>query len=277
MPEDFRTVPEELRAHAEVAEAYFQAHGYRVRRERRRTEYPYAPTLECKRTPTALLVEVDTAVRLARLEDWARYGRSSTKDTRVALTLPAEYQRSSDDEDALRDKGIGLYVSREGTLAELIVPRDLAMVLELPEIATLHYKLRKPLGPVYEHLGRAQWREAFEEACVALERAARSYLAKDVTSGRLTFVSRRGRRVSYDAIRIERMTLGQLAIAFSEVQLPTYADTVIADVLGRINADRVGVAHYKRTPRAEEKLRRNVGKHMWRVITAFKALYAIKD
>ena len=72
--------------------------------------------------------------------------------------------------------------------------------------------------------------------------------------------------------KIDRMTLGQLAKAFGEIQNQNYSDATIGKVLQLTNKDRVGVAHHKRTAATETRLRRNVPKHMWNVVAAMKEL-----
>lgn len=71
------------------------------------------------------------------------------------------------------------------------------------------------------------------------------------------------------------MTLGQLAVAFGEIQNQNYTDSAVGKVLALLNRDRVGVAHHKRKATTEARLRRNVGKHMWNVAAALKELLGV--
>jgi hypothetical protein len=127
------------------------------------------------------------------------------------------------------------------------------------------------LGPVYEEFGRSHWREGFEDACQVLQVESAKYLTKGVETGRVTILDKNGNRRHVTATMIDRMTLGSLAVAFSNIEVPNHPDTVISEVLNRINKDRVGVAHKKAKQITEARLRKNVGQHMYRVITALKA------
>jgi len=71
---------------------------------------------------------------------------------------------------------------------------------------------------------------------------------------------------------IEAMTMGALAKAFAEIQTKNQADSQIASVLAAINKDRVRVVHHKGKPDTEASLRKNVGQHMWKIISGLKLL-----
>jgi hypothetical protein len=148
----------------------------------------------------------------------------------------------------------------------------MALNVSLPKLETPPSQMRKILGPVYEQFNRSQWREGFEDACQAVETHARRYLAKGLASGRIALVTAKGKSRSLTTAQIDKLTLGQLAVAFAEIQNQNHADASIAKVLARINKDRVGVAHHKAKPATEARLRKNVGRHMWSVIAALKEL-----
>jgi hypothetical protein len=167
---------------------------------------------------------------------------------------------------------VGVMVTGQQT-REALPAQDLAVNVQLPELASLPRKLRRVLGPVYEQFGRSQWREGFDDACQVLQVESAKYLKKAIADGRVVIPDSQGKPTTTAAI--DRMTLGQLGIAFSAIPVPNHPDTVIASVLTRINKDRVGVAHHKGKPATETRLRRNVGQHMWRIISAIKATHGI--
>ena len=95
---------------------------------------------------------------------------------------------------------------------------------------------------------------------------------KGMRSGGVVLVNKNGSLSKTQPADVGRMTLGQLAAAYAKIQIPSHADGTIAQVLARINADRIAVAHYKRTATAEKRLRLNVGQHMWSVVSALREL-----
>src|SRR5574341_1072522 len=218
MTRPFLTVAEELLEHAECAADYFEEHGYAVEVEQSEIGYPYTPTLRCERTPTTMLVEVYGSILHQRIGAWSRYGRSCSGDTRVAIILPSDVSRLATDESKLRELGVGLYVSDGRRCEEAIVPRDLAINVELPELRTLPPAMRPVLGPVYEQFNRSQWREGFEEACKAVEVHARNYLWAGISSGRVVLVTPGGTQRPLRKEQVDRMTIGQLAEAFGQIQ-----------------------------------------------------------
>ncbi|HXG60433.1 MAG TPA: hypothetical protein VNO22_03585 [Planctomycetota bacterium] len=275
----FNTLSIELVEHGEATAEYFIQHGYKVKIEPSELAFPSTPALICRRSPTTVIVEVDSEVRQGRLEAWARYARSSTKDVRIALCLPQTTQVSADDDGWLRSKGIGLYVSETGqrNVQERIPPQDLGVNVNLPALDSVHPRLRRILGSVYEQFERSHWREGFEAACQALEVEARRYLIKG-TSGavpRVTVLDAKGNPRQLSAQQIDRMTIGALAAAFGNLRSPNYTDSQIAQALVKINVDRIGVVHHKQRRSTENRLRRNVGQHMWTVIGALKLIMGV--
>jgi hypothetical protein len=68
------------------------------------------------------------------------------------------------------------------------------------------------------------------------------------------------------------MTMGQLASSFGQIAAKTQADSLVEQTLVSVNRDCNSVVHPKTTKRKESRLRANVGRHMWAIIEAFKAL-----
>ena len=106
---DFLTVPDELLVSAEKAADHFEGFGYQVTIEKQSLEYPYTPTLVCKRQSMTMLVEVASSVPKDRIVAWAAYGRSCASDTRVVLCIPVGSSLSVGDHAELRQLGVGLY------------------------------------------------------------------------------------------------------------------------------------------------------------------------
>jgi hypothetical protein len=271
MPHRFKTIADELLAHAEVVADHFENHGFTIRVERSELGFPYTPTFLCKRHATTIIVELDSQLRKERQEAWVRYCKSCGKDTRFAVCLPSAIAVPANDVAALRQKGVGLYVAFEDRLDENIAPADLALNVQLPEANTLAPGIRQVLGAAYEQFQRTQWREGFEEACQALETEARRYLKRWTRTGRIKILRTRGPIILTNA-QIEGMTMGQLATTFRSIQAQNHADNVIGRALATINRDRVGVVHHKRKKVTERRLRTNVGQHMWTIVAALREL-----
>ncbi|MGA7705782.1 MAG: hypothetical protein WB998_12900 [Solirubrobacteraceae bacterium] len=266
---DFVTLAEALVGPAEAIESYFENLGYRVQREPTALAYPYAPTMRCKRNRTTIVVELDDAIRLDRASEWVRYGCSLNSDFRVAVATPAETARDLQAEDALRAEKAGIYIAG-GPVMEVCAPHDLSLNLALPELAQLPHKVRKCLGPMYEQFEHSHWREGFESGCQAFEVECRKYLKAGMASGRIVVLDKRQRVRTLTDEGIDRMSLGQLKVAFGNIQTPNHADTALADILAKINPARVGVAHHKTTPATEVKLRKNVGRNVWLLVAGLR-------
>lgn len=273
---DFLTLADELIAIAELAENYFETVGYTVTREPDVLDYPYTPTLRCKRHSTTIVVEVVDVIRAERIQEWTRYGRSSNKDFRVAIATDAAKGRQVDVEERIRTLGAGIYLVGSSNTVEIHMPHDLSVNVELPELANMPLRIRKALGPMYEQFGRSQWREGFETGCQAFEDECRSYLKKGVSGGRIVVLDKLGRRRNLSEAAIDRLTMGQLGVAFANIQTPNHADTALAKVLAKITPRRNAVVHKKITPATEARLRRNVGKDVWLLFAGIKAVCDVK-
>lgn len=265
-------MPDELVEHADAFGDHFEQMGYGVRTEQPGIEQPYTPTFALKRQRTTLYFEVDVRIHIDKLDEWVRYCKSSDRDTRIALGLPGSASTSPQDEQRLRSMGIGLFRSMPDGVVEVVPPRDVSLRMELPDPRSLPPRMRKLIGPVYEQFSRSNWREGFEEACQAVEVEARRYLKRDLRRGRLVFVTPKGKVYAWTEAHIERMTMGQLVEAFRSIKTQNYTDSLVGQILGQLNKDRIGVVHHKSKPTTEERLRRNVGRNMYRVIAALKAL-----
>src|SRR6266511_2408077 len=123
----------------------------------------------------------------------------------------------------------------------MLPAKDLALSVVLPGVKTLPRRVQQALGPVHDHFDRAEWREGFEEACLALEDAARKHLWKGVKAGRITVLTGSGKQEQLTKKKIDGFTMGQLADRFSRIVQQTHADRVIGDALKRVNPNRIGV------------------------------------
>jgi hypothetical protein len=269
---EFRTVPDELLGVAAAAADWLKSRGFKVTPERQETGYPVTPTLYGKRSPTTAIIEVDSGVQVDRMEEWAGYGRSRTHDTRVWCAVPEDATRTGKLDRRLKDLGIGLLLVDDRAAGEMIPAKDLAVSIVLPGVTTLPPRLQTTLGPVYDHFDRAEWREGFGDACLALEDAARKHLWKGVKAGRVTVLTDNGTQQQLTKASIDALTMGQLAGVFSRIVQQTHADRVIGDALKQINPNRIGVAHHKRKAATEVKLRRGVGSQIWLIIGALKEI-----
>lgn len=272
-PWQFLTVADELLVYAAAAADYFTNLGYKVTPEKHELGYPFAPTLHCKRQSTTCFVEVDEAPPVERLNEWVAFGRSLRGDTRVLLVIPDHVDLGAKASMTLKRLGVGIMIASKTEVAEAIPAQDLALQVELPDISKEPARVKTALGPVYEQFERNQWREGFEEACLAFETAARAYLWKTLDTGRTNVLKKNGTIKPLTKTRVMSMTMGALAHDFANLQQQNHADSVIGATLKLVNKDRIRVAHKKRTAAAERALRLNVGQQMWRLVGAMKEIY----
>ena len=266
----FRTVPAELIECAEKAVSHFENVGFKTHIEKSEIGFPYTPTILCSRSRTTIIVEVHNSINLEKVKDWVAYAKSSGKDTRFALCLCIGAKLTQEQEENLRNLGVGLYFDSGTSFTERLAPNDLALNVELPKLSKLSKKLRQLLGTAYEQFQqRTFWREGFESACQAFESEARRYLKKACRKRKIRFVTKKGLKTHTNK-EIDRLTMGQLAAAFEKIDKPNHPDSIIGSTLKRINKDRVGVAHHKSKMGTEKRLRQNVGQHMWAIVAAMK-------
>jgi hypothetical protein len=270
---EFLTVAEELLGPATATANFYDGLGYAVTTEPRELGYPFAPTLRCKRQSTTCFIEVSGDAALDRLREWVAFGRSAKADTRVLLAVSDAVNLKTTDQMTLRELGIGLLIASSSGVTEVMPPQDLAVNVALPDISKDTKRLRAILGPVYEHFDRNQWREGFEEACVALESAARAYLWRTLETGRTVVLTDAGNVKKLTKERVDKLTMGQLAHDLTNMQKQNHSDSIIASTLTQLNTDRIRVAHKKRTPAAERALRANVGGQMWKIVGALREIY----
>jgi hypothetical protein len=100
-------------------------------------------------------------------------------------------------------------------------------------------------------------------------------LKDGISRGRIIVGNRVGNPVDAKPKQIDGMTMGELATTFNNIITQNYSDTVIARALVMLNKDRTNVAHRKVKAATEARLRKNVGQHMWVVVTALKELLGV--
>jgi hypothetical protein len=269
---DFLTVADELLVPALAAADYFSDLGYTVTPEKHEAGCPFTPTLSCKRAPTTCFVEVAERASVARMKELVGFASALDQDTRVYLVLLQEASLSATVQMQLSNLGVGLLFASTAGVTEAMAAQDVAMRVTLPELRRESRRLKRILGPVYELIKRNQWREGFDEACIALETEARAYLWKSLKSGRTTVLTPKGNQKALTKAKVDKMTMGALAIDFANMQQQNQADSVVGQTLQLLNEDRIRIAHKRRSAAAERALRRNVPPQMWRIIAALKAL-----
>jgi len=152
---------------------------------------------------------------------------------------------------------------------------DLPLNAALPNPEMLDPRIRGLLGAVYEQFDRSNWREGFDGAVKVVEAEARKYMIDGVASGRIVVLDEKGKPKALTEKQIEKMTLGNLAYAFTRIQVKNLADSTIGKVLMKVNADRVNQAHHSQKATTETKLRKNVGQHIWSLIAALRAIHGV--
>ncbi len=250
---------------------HLRTHGYKVRAELADHAAPFTPTISATRDATAFHIEVVGAIDIERLKEWVAYGKSLARDTRLSICTPIATDVQPATITVLKGLGVGLFLVDGARVTESAQPADLAMKIELPKLSNQPQRVRALLGHAYEQFDRGEWREGFESACNALEEEARRYFVHWSKTGRIKIPSKRGPK-QMTASEIRGLTLGQLAAAFRNILTPNSLDVSIEQALTKVNPDRVERTHRRRDRRTENRLRRNVGQHMWLIANILKKM-----
>jgi hypothetical protein len=266
----FQDVPSDVLDVAIAAEEHFKLQGYKVQPERRELAFPRVPTLVCKRGHETLVVEVASKLRPERYVDWVGYCKSCTSDTRFAVVVRRDPGLDQRGIDFATQNRVGVFTHNGGTV-QIFPPIDLAINVQLPELANMSVKLRRIVAPVYNRF-HADWRDGLEAACVALETEARSYLKQGTRSGRIQIVGKNGTLSTLSTAKIDKLTLGQLAGTFRNIAVKNKDDSIIESTLPQINPERIGLAHHRKSRPAERRLRAKAGNHMWSIVNCLKIL-----
>ena len=270
-PTDYNWVPDELVETADDIAGWMRERGYVVKVEYLALGFPFPPTFAFTRGKLErVLVEVLKDWQEDRIQTWVAYGRTCQKELKLAVAFEGDAPISRSSLQKARELGVG--VLRAGGIAPYfeIEPNDLSMRIALPPLRSLTPAIRQLIGAAYDHLEASRFREGFDEACRVFERATKRYLKKWIKTGRLTFIGPNGRPVTYTEQRVDRMTMGALKIAFEQIQAQTQVDRRVLQTAESILKDRNNLTHDKWNARTEQRLRRNVGPHMWVITQTLK-------
>lgn len=273
---EFVTVPDELLECAHAVLKHFRDWGFRVSIEPAAIVYPMTPTMVCKHQDRTVIVEVHSTISRQRLEDWVTYCASCDRNRELVVCIPADSDLPTEIFDLARELRVGVIKADSETVQEVLRPYDLAMRAELPRPENLPSRVRKALRDTYEHWNRGDWKDAFGLATEALDEHAKDYLKRDLDRGRITVLDRNGAPRQLTPEAVDKMTLGQLAIAFSNIQAPTDIDATIAAALNTVNDDRVALRHYRNQRAVSAGFRRRVGQHMHVIVRALREVLSTK-
>jgi hypothetical protein len=267
---EFQTVPDELLPAARAALAHLEGLGYRVRIEHVDIDHPGAAQMVARRQQTTLLVLVDKQVPKLKIDAWCGYAKSSGRDTRVVL-VTAELI-SDDEREFLRTRHVGHLCKREHGIVEELQSADLAMNVVLPPLEAEPRDVRVLLGSTYDHFQRGQWREGFDEACEVLEYEARKYFARWQKTGRIVVVHK-GTATAIPLRKLNKLPIGPLIEEFAAIKSKNTTDSLIEKALRQIKKDRNDRRHRRNQPKTEKQLRTNVGRHMYTILSALRAIH----
>src|SRR5262245_12096652 len=99
----FQTIPPDLMSCADHSVDHFSNDGHTISIEKNDPAFPCTPSFVAKRGPTTIIVEVMQQVVMSRVEDWVRYAKSSGRDTRIVVCVPARNHVPEPIETKLRD------------------------------------------------------------------------------------------------------------------------------------------------------------------------------
>ncbi len=265
----FLTVMGELLDTARAMAEHFETHGHKVQAEPREVMYPLTPTLRATRGQSTRIIEVGDKINTVNVKKWIAYCKSCGKDTRFAICVPSMDELDPKKLKLLQSEGVGLFEVTADNVNEIFSPKDLAMKVELPSLKGLKKGVRISLGPAWEDFRNKGWDEGFENACKALEKDARKYLAR-WNGQRINILSQSGQVRSLSASQIEKMPMGALAQAYARINTPDARDNKIGQVLAMVNEDRIKIAHKKKR---WESIRSRVGNHMYAILNAVKEIH----
>lgn len=267
----FNTVGSDLEAAANAAIDYFRGRGFSVKQEPFEFDYPGTPTIRCTRGKAKLFIEAAAEFKPRTVDAWIAYAKTRDHETSLALLVRTPPGLSMEDVGELRGKRVGLYSYSDGALVELVPPADLAVNISLPSLEGLKPAFRSNIQLCFDKIDRGEWVDGFRDACQVLEDCSRELLKDGVRRQRVSFV-KKGKSIAYPLAKIGKMTQGQLAQAYAEVQNPTQVDVVLGRALKRINGARIAAVHRTQTAKNNQKIRVQVGQHLWTIVSALRQL-----
>lgn len=265
----FVTVGSDLEAAALAAVGYFRDRGYSVKAEPYEFDYPRSPTIRCTKGKARLFVEVMAEYSPTVVDAWIAYSKTRDNETAVVILVRTPPGLPMDVVTALRAKRVGIFSFGENGIVEVTAPSDLAVNIAIPSLDGLKSCYKSKLRICFDKMVGGEWLDGFRDACQVLEESARELLRDGMKRGRVAFV-KRGKRTNYVASRIGRMTLGQLAHAYAEVQNPTQVDVAMRRALEMINGARIKVVHQTSKARNNAGVRVRVSQHLWTIVSALR-------
>jgi hypothetical protein len=259
------TVPSELQPIVHACMTALRQLGFALKPEHAENDYPESATIFARQSGEQHFYIFDTVVQLKRAALWAGYGRSCSKPTFVVHCIPQGSTISGDTVASLRTLGVGLtMVDHSGKLTSLAMPIDLTLNLQLPPHDRHRAPTKRALQKIHLIFESGDWKRGFEESCKLVENAARAYLLREVRASMVQVPGRKGPKTLTE-VQVNKFTLGQLADVFCNKLTPKQIDSLLCSGLKRINPDRITIAHGKLTTRKKNRLRQNVGRHMWAI------------
>ncbi len=267
----FNTVGSDLEAAAIAAVEYFRDRGFSVKPEPYEFDYPGTPTLRCSKGKARLFVEATSEFKPRVIEAWIAYAKTRDHETSLALLVRNPPGLPMDEVAALKTKRIGLFSYADGAISELVPAADLAVNIALPSLIGLKPAYKSKIQTCFDKIDRGEWVDGFRDACQVLEDCSRELLKDGVVRGRVSFV-KKGKAIAYSRGKINKMSQGQLAHAYSEVQNPTQVDIVLTRALMRVNDARIKAVHRTQTAKNNAKIRLQVGQHLWTIVSALRQI-----
>jgi hypothetical protein len=266
---EFKTVPDELLHVADAIVEHLDHAGYELRIEITDLGFPFTPLVTGVRNHETLIVELSTLLDEARISRWVKFCRSQSADTRLCLVLGHEEAHKEKVTAFCHNNRIGLFSFHDGQVVEFRQPVDLAVNIDLPDLKDIKPKLRPLLANAFKKISNGEWRDGLGDIYLAIEEKAREYLVQGIDRTRITSVVK-GKIVTIE--KVERMTLGQLSVAFANIQNQNQQDSLISSTLEMINPTRVALTHKRSQQTAEEAIRRDVGKHVYAAINCLEEI-----
>jgi hypothetical protein len=272
--DDFASVPEELIGHVLHYASFLEKRAIALEVEPFDVAYPRVPHLRGVRGTTTTFFEIAAKIDVTLAAEWAKFGHMADTDTRFVIAIPGDFGSPPPEEiAALTDLGIGLDMVLPSKVVTLTPAHDLAIGIEVPALPD---QLVAPLAEAYELFEQGYWKKGFEDACIVLQREARDLLLSILPLSRVSFQDQNGNPIAHTSEkvgerRVERMTLGQLGLAYKQLVSPNQQESRVGECLVRVNDDRVTVAHFADdSPERAAALRRRVGKNVMTVVNGLK-------